>query len=320
MMAENMFRTDLALEAREMMTEEVRSSVSGIAVQERQTGDIKVTRVRVETESASRALGKKQGTYVTFELRGGIGKDAQTERQLIGLLAREVQAMIPQEGTVLVVGLGNRSSTPDALGPRTVEGVFVTRHMRQMMTDEALQSVRSVCSFAPGVLGVTGIETAEILRGVAQHVQPAVVIAVDALASSSSERVATTLQLSDTGIHPGSGVGNRRFGIDEESMGVPVIAIGVPTVIYASTIALDILHGLEQTGQVACRFARGERVTEDRRRAILRDNMPERLSRLMVTPRDIDSLIADMARIIARSINKALYPSMTEDSQSRTLQ
>ncbi|MBQ2113868.1 MAG: GPR endopeptidase [Selenomonadales bacterium] len=319
-MAENMFRTDLALEAREMMAQEVRSSVSGIEVNERKTGDVKVTRVRIETEAAARALGKKQGTYVTLEMQGGIGGDAQAERQLIDLLAREVQSMIPQEGTVLVVGLGNRSSTPDALGPRTVEGVFVTRHMREMMTDEALEGVRSVCSFAPGVLGVTGIETAEILRGVAEHVQPAVVIAVDALASSSSERVATTVQLSDTGIHPGSGVGNRRCGIDKETMGVPVIAIGVPTVIYASTIALDVLHGLENTGQVACRFARGERVTEDRRRAILRDNMPERLSRLMVTPRDIDSLIADMARIIARSINKALYPSMTEDSQSRTLQ
>ncbi len=319
-MAENMFRTDLALEAREMMAEEVRSTVSGIAVEEQQTDDVKVTKVRVETESASRALGKKQGTYVTFEVQGGVGKDAQAEQQLVRLLAQEVQAMIPQEGTVLVVGLGNRSSTPDALGPRTVEGVFVTRHMREMMTDEAVRSVRSVCSFAPGVLGVTGIETAEILRGVAEHVQPAVIIAVDALASSSSERVATTVQLSDTGIHPGSGVGNRRFGIDKESMGVPVIAIGVPTVIYASTIALDILHSLERTGQVACRFARGERVTEDRRRAILRDNMPESLGRLMVTPRDIDRLIADMARIISRSINKALYPSMTGDGQPRYLQ
>ncbi|MBP3400307.1 MAG: GPR endopeptidase [Selenomonadales bacterium] len=319
-MEENMFRTDLALEAREMMAEEVRSSVSGIMVEEKQTDDVKVTKVRIETESASRALGKKQGTYVTFEVKDSVGKDAQAEQQLVRLLAREVQEMIPQEGTVLVVGLGNRSSTPDALGPRTVEGVFVTRHMREMMTDEAARSVRSVCSFAPGVLGVTGIETAEILRGVAEHVQPAVIIAVDALASSSSERVATTVQLSDTGIHPGSGVGNRRFGIDKESMGVPVIAVGVPTVIYASTIALDILHSLERTGQVACRFARGERVTEDRRRAILRDNMPESLSRLMVTPRDIDRLIADMARIISRSINKALYPSMTGDGQSRYLQ
>ena len=315
-MTENMFRTDLAVEAREMMAEEVRSSMTGIVVEEKTTDDIKVTKVRIETEEAARALGKKQGTYVTLEMRGGIGKDAQAEGRLVSLLAREVQEMIPEDGTVLVVGLGNRSSTPDALGPRTVESVFVTRHMRELMTEDAMRTVRSVCSFAPGVLGVTGIETAEILRGVAEHVQPAVIIAVDALASSSSERVATTVQLSDTGIHPGSGVGNRRFGIDKESMGVPVIAIGVPTVIYASTIALDILHGLEKTGQVACRFARGERVTEERRRAILRDNMPDGLSRLMVTPRDIDRLIADMARIIGRSLNKAFYPSMTGEGQS----
>lgn len=319
-MAGDMFRTDLALEAREMMAEEVRTSMTGVVVEEKQMGDVKVTRVRVETEAASRALGKKQGTYVTLEVQRAYCKDAKSEQRLIHLLAEQISEMIPREGTVLVVGLGNRSSTPDALGPRTVEGVFVTRHMRDMMTDEAMQSVRSVCSFAPGVLGVTGIETAEILRGVVEHVQPAVVIAVDALASSSSERIATTVQLSDTGIHPGSGVGNRRFGIDEESMGVPVIAIGVPTVIYASTIALDILHGLERTGQVACRFARGERVTEQRRRAILRDNMPDTLSQLMVTPRDIDRLIADMARIISRSINKALYPSMTKEAKTRYLQ
>ena len=308
-MAEDMFRTDLALEAREMMAEEVRSSMSGIVVEEQRADDVTVTKVRVETEAASRALGKKQGTYVTLELKKD-GRDAQSDERLVSLLARQIREMIPQKGTVLVVGLGNRSSTPDALGPRAVEGVFVTRHMREMMTEDAMQSVRSVCSFAPGVLGVTGIETAEILRGVKEHVQPSVIIAVDALASSSSERIATTVQLSDTGIHPGSGVGNRRFGIDEESMGVPVIAIGVPTVIYASTIALDILHSLEKTGQVACRFARGERVTEQRRRELLRGNMPNALNRLMVTPRDIDKLIADMARVISRSINKALYPSV----------
>ena len=309
-MREDVFRTDLALEAREMMADEVRSSAEGIAVDERMEGGIKVTRVRVVSEAGARVLGKKMGEYVTLEAQGIRYKDAALEEQLTNLLAEELARMVPSRGTALVVGLGNRMSTPDALGPRTIEEVFVTRHMRDILPERAMRGMRSVCTFAPGVLGVTGIETAELLRGVVEHVRPSVIIAVDALASSSSERITTTVQLSDTGIHPGSGVGNRRFGIDEESMGVPVIAVGVPTVIYASTIALDILHGLERTGQVVCRFARGERVTEERRRAILRDNMPSELSRLMVTPRDIDRLIADMARIIGHAVNKALHSSL----------
>lgn len=308
-MTEDVFRTDLAVEAREMMADEVRSSAEGISVDERMEDGIKVTRVRVSSEAGARALGKKQGEYVTLEAQGIRYKDSVLEERLTDLLAEELARMVPSRGAVLVVGLGNRMSTPDALGPRTMEEVFVTRHMRDILPENAMRKVRSVCTFAPGVLGVTGIETAEILRGVVEHVRPSAIVAVDALASSSSERIATTVQLSDTGIHPGSGVGNRRLGIDAESMGVPVIAVGVPTVIYASTIALDILHGLERTGQVACRFARGERVTEERRRAILRDNMPSMLGRLMVTPRDIDRLIADMARIIGRAVNKALHPT-----------
>lgn len=319
-MAGDVFRTDLALEAREMAADEVRSSLEGITVEERQAEDVKITRVRITTEAGARALGKKEGLYVTLEAHGLRHKNAELEKSLVYLLAEELTHMIPRDGTVLVVGLGNRSSTPDALGPRTMEEIFVTRHMRGFLSPDIARDVRCVCSLAPGVLGVTGIETAEILQGVVEHVRPSVVIVVDALASSSSERIATTIQLSDAGIHPGSGVGNRRFGIDRESMGVPVIALGVPTVIYASTIGLDILHGLERTGQIACRFARGERVTEERRRAILRNNMPQELSQLMVTPRDIDRLIADMARIIGRAINKALHPSMVKEGETQYLQ
>lgn len=311
-MVGDVFRTDLAVEAREMMAQEVRSSAEGIVFEEREEDGVRVTEVRVTSEAGAKAIGKKIGSYVTLEAGGLRRKDAALERTVTKVLAREIGRMIPREGTVLVVGLGNRSSTPDALGPRTVEEVFVTRHMREVVSPEVAERMRSVCAIAPGVLGVTGIETAEILEGVVRSVRPAVIVAVDALASSASERIATTIQLSDTGIHPGSGVGNRRAGIDEESMGVPVIAVGVPTVIYASTIGLDVLHGLERGGQVACRFARGERVTEARRRTILKENMPPELSRLMVTPRDIDRLIADMAKVIATALNEALQPTIKE--------
>lgn len=309
-MNETAFRTDLAMEAREMMAEEVRTSVAGIALDEEDNGGVKVTRVRVTTCEGARAIGKKQGAYVTLEMVQSSLRDVKVERTLVKLLAKEIRRMIPPEGTVLVVGLGNRSSTPDALGPRAIEDVFVTRHMKEVMPHDMMRPLRSVCTIAPGVLGITGIETAEILRGVIGYVRPSVIIAIDALASSASERIATTIQLTDTGIQPGSGVGNRQVGIDEESMGVPVIAVGVPTVIYASTIALDVLHGLERGGQVACRFARGERVTQARRRTIIKENMPQELGRLMVTPRDIDRLIDDMARVIAMALNEALQPSI----------
>lgn len=311
-MVGDVFRTDLAVEAREMIAQEVRSSVEGIVFAEREDNGVRVTEVRVMSEAGAKTIGKKIGSYVTLEASGMRRKDAVLERTLTKILAREIGRMIPREGTVLVVGLGNRSSTPDALGPRTVEEVFVTRHMREVVSTDLAERLRSVCAIAPGVLGVTGIETAEILEGVVRSVRPAVIIAVDALASSASERIATTIQLSDTGIHPGSGVGNRRAGIDEESMGVPVIAVGVPTVIYASTIGLDVLHGLERGGQVVCRFARGERVTEARRRTILKENMPPELSQLMVTPRDIDRLVADMAKVIAAALNEALQPTIKE--------
>lgn len=318
-MTEMAFRTDLALEAREMMAEEVRESAQGIVLDEAVEDGVKITRVRVTTKEAARALGKKEGTYVTLEMPRSQYGDATRKRALVRSLAAELCSMIPREGTVLVVGLGNRGSTPDALGPRAVEEVFVTRHMKDVLPDEAVRCLRSVCTLAPGVLGVTGIETVEILRGVAEYVRPSVIVAVDALASSSSERIATTVQLTDTGIHPGSGVGNRQVGIDEESMGVPVIAVGVPTVIYASTIALDILHGLERGGQIACRFARGERVTEERRRTILKENMPHELAQLMVTPRDIDRLIENMAKIIADALNESLQ-TVTRDDDKQYLQ
>lgn len=312
-MAGELFYTDLALEAREMMAEEVRSSIEGIVCDVWRADGVKVTRVQVTSDEAAKAIGKKKGRYITLEASGMRQKDVALECVLMRMLEKEVITMLPKEGDVLVVGLGNRSSTPDALGPRTVEEIFVTRHMRNVVEKEKIERLRSVCAIAPGVLGVTGIETAEILRGVVEHVRPSVIVAIDSLASSSSERIATTIQLSDTGIHPGSGVGNRQIGIDEESMGVPVIAIGVPTVIYASTIALDMLHGLERGGQIACRFARGERVTEGRRRTIVKESMPRELSRLMVTPRDIDRLIADMAHVIAMALNRSLQTDVQSE-------
>ena len=198
----------------------------------------------------------------------------------------------------VVVGLGNRSVTPDSLGPRTAERVLVTRHMGDCLPRDVPMS--SVCAAAPGVLGVTGIETAEILRGMVAHVKPDAVIAVDALAARSSKRIASTIQITDTGITPGSGVGNHRKALDRRTLGVPVIAVGVPLVVYASTIASDAL----------CALGEGE-VEEERIAACVERVVSEKLGEMIVTPRDVDALVERMAGVLADGINQALHPSLS---------
>ena len=229
------------------------------------------------------------------------GRDVQaySRRALAAELAKTLRGMLP-EGmkTALVVGLGNRSVTPDSLGPRTAERVLVTRHIGDSLPWGA--EMNSVCAAAPGVLGVTGMETAEILRGMVAHVKPDAVIAVDALAARSSKRIASTIQITDTGITPGSGVGNHRKALDRRTLGVPVIAVGVPLVVYASTIASDAL----------CALGEGE-VEEERIAACVERVVSEKLGEMIVTPRDVDALVERMAGVLADGINQALHPSLS---------
>ena len=195
-------------------------------------GGLSRTVVKVEDEASARRLGRPMGTYVTLACEQALTVSLETRRALAAELAKTLRGMLP-EGmkTALVVGLGNRSVTPDSLGPRTAERVLVTRHIGDSLPWGA--EMNSVCAAAPGVLGVTGMETAEILRGMVAHVKPDAVIAVDALAARSSKRIASTIQIADTGITPGSGVGNHRKALDRETLGVPVVAVGVPLVVYA---------------------------------------------------------------------------------------
>ena len=231
------------------------------------------------------------------------GRDVQaySRRALAAELAKTLRGMLP-EGmkTALVVGLGNRSVTPDSLGPRTAERVLVTRHIGDSLPWGA--EMNSVCAAAPGVLGVTGMETAEILRGMVAHVRPDAVIAVDALAARSSKRIASTIQIADTGITPGSGVGNHRKALDRETLGVPVVAVGVPLVVYASTIAADAL----------CALGEGE-VEEERIAACVERVVSEKLGEMIVTPREVDALVERMAGVLADGINQALHPRLSRD-------
>ena len=200
---------------------------------------------------------------------------------------------------MLVVGLGNRAITPDSLGPRVVESIYVTRHIKQYMPDALPGPVRAVSAVAPGVLGVTGVETMEIVRGVVEHCKPDLVIAVDALASRRAARISTTVQLTDAGISPGAGVGNNRTGLDRETLGVPVIAIGVPLVVFATTISQDTISLIaDETGL---------HNDEERLKELAAKVIAEHIGELIVTPKEIDSIVADMTRIVADGINMALF-------------
>ncbi|MBR2471675.1 MAG: GPR endopeptidase, partial [Clostridia bacterium] len=212
---------------------------------------------------------------------------------------------IGNNDTVLIAGLGNDSITPDALGPQTVEKLDVTRHIMEYMPDAVIDGIRPVCAIAPGVLGNTGIETIEIIKGVVDKIKPGAVIAIDALASRSAARVGTTLQISDTGIQPGAGVGNRRKGITEKTLDIPVIAVGVPTVIDAATIAdyavERVISEMKNTP-----FSEYFSQNDDERYKMIRSAMDE-TANMMVTPKEVDTIIQDVSAVLAEGINKGLH-------------
>lgn len=308
----NPLRTDLALEAREMVTSKVKEELPGVLVDTVKDEDAIITRVNITTPEAEKMIGKVQGQYVTIEAPGLRYKNTVLQKKVMDFLAKEIAALskLPRDATVLVVGLGNWNVTPDALGPRAVGKIVVTRHLQELLSPELKGGVRSVCAIAPGVLGITGMETAEIIHGIVSKIKPHLVIAIDALAAASSHRVITTVQLSNTGIHPGSGVGNKRYGLTQESLGVPIIAVGVPTVVHASTIAMDTINTLHEHAAFARYFKSMENLTDNDRHLIIRQVLPEALGDLMVTPKEVDRLIDDIADIIAGGINQAMHPTI----------
>lgn len=245
-------RTDLAFEAREVIVEhEGPPEIPGVIVQDEQTENALISRVTIETDEGARRMGKVKGHYSTILANGLRQRDKFVQDEIAQLVMNELNAFLDRfqigpEDTVLVVGLGNRNATPDALGPKVVSKLLVTRHLYQLSPPDVREGLRPVAAIAPSVLGLTGIETGEIIQGVVNKVRPKVIICIDALASRSTERLCTTIQISDTGIHPGSGIGNKRLGITQETMGVPVIAIGVPTVVHAITIVSDGMELLAQ--------------------------------------------------------------------------
>ncbi len=323
-------RTDLALEAQEIIKSQSAAQIPGVSSDSSREDGITVSRIKVENDAAARQLGKAPGNYITLEAPGMRGKDTDLQDRLTEVLARELLKFMPLsknlEETVLVVGLGNWNVTPDALGPKVIEDLLVTRHSFEMGGHSLGDGFRSVCAISPGVLGITGIETGEIIQALAQRVKPTLIIAIDALAASRLERLHTTIQVADTGINPGSGVGNHRLGVTKETTGVPVIAIGVPTVVDASTIAASAMDAMiksfkkEAAGMEALGISM-ERLDFEERQMMIKEVLdPFSGGRLMVTPKEIDTFIDDISLTIAAGINAALHPKVHSTDPGKFLQ
>jgi len=306
-------RTDLAIET---VREQPSGGVPGVQVEEEHADGTEITRVHVTSAAGEAVVGKPVGTYITIDAPDLRRRDTAVAERVARLLAAELGALLrlSEDSQVFVVGLGNWNATPDALGPKVVSQLLITRHLGEQVPANFAGQMRSVAALAPGVLGLTGIETGEIIRGIVERISPSVVIAVDALASRSIARILRTIQLADTGIHPGSGVGNHRAGIDQASLGIPVIAIGVPTVVHAATIAADTIELLAAHLRTEPAYRGLAALAADDKRQMIAEVLAPAVGDLMVTPKEIDIAIDDMAKIIAAGINAALHPSIAAEA------
>lgn len=281
-------RTDLALEARELWQESAQRTtrLSGVKATKTKREGYPVTRVDILDQRGEEALGKPRGSYLTIDLTTFWQRKADFFERAVRAVGSQLKELLPAEGPVLIVGLGNEAMTPDAVGPLAADNILITRHLIAAMPRH-FAGFRPVAVFRTGVLGTTGVESAEAVRGLVAQVQPALVIAIDALASRRCERVCATVQLSDTGIIPGSGVGNHRSALNEETLGIPVLAVGIPTVVDAATLAADLLEesGVENVDPESLRRGQGG---------------------LMVTTRDIDQQVRDLSKVVGYGINWAL--------------
>ena len=281
------FRTDLAVEQREMTAKHS----DNVAVRQYARQNANVTEIEILNDEGAQELGKPKGKYITMEIPA-FSHDSELLDGRLTAMTESIRALLPDEdGPVLVAGLGNEDVTPDALGPRTAHGIFATRHIDRALASElGFGELRDVCAITFGVLGQTGMETAETIRGIVNTIHPAAVITVDALAARSLQRLGKTVQLTDTGITPGSGVGNSRARLDKETLGVPVIAIGVPTVVDAVTLVRD--------------FTSEHKMAKEKE---------DEAKSMMVCPREIDVTIHRAARFLALALNCALQPSISPD-------
>lgn len=284
-----MFRTDLALESSEcLLRENIDYKKNVVSID-----DIKITEIEILNELTSKKIGKEIGKYITIEL-SNLTDNYKDIKSKVKHISEKIKIFLPKDGLIFVVGLGNSNITPDALGPKTINLVLTTRHITgEISRSTGLNKLRQVAAIAPGVLGQTGIEVNEIVFSIAKKIKPSAIILIDALAAKETSRLAKTIQISNTGISPGSGVGNSRHPINKKLAGIPVISIGVPTVIDASTLAYNIFSNYNIKNSLIERNINNES--------------------LIVTPREIDLLIERASKLIAMSINCALHENFSFD-------
>ena len=318
MMGKFQIRTDLVLEAKDGQPRGVR-----VTEQEDPEREIYTTTVVIETENGARVMGKPVGTYITLEAPNMSSPDEDYHAEISEALAGHIRALMRTEDdkrkSVLVVGLGNREVTPDALGPEVVGNLRITRHMIRVYgrVSAELQQAAEVSALVPGVMAQTGMETLEIIKGVVDETHPQLVIVIDALAARSTKRLNRTIQITDTGINPGSGVGNHRDAINEETLGVPVIAIGVPTVVDAVTIVNDTMEALVEELDRSERLQRltGALGTLDHaeKQELIRELISSQLNTMFVTPKDIDETVKYLSFMISESLNKVFFEERPEE-------
>ncbi len=308
------FRTDLASERRDIYQKinKMDGKIDGIESESSQINqNLKVERVKITNKEGEKAIGKPIGNYITIDIKNLKIIQEEDLQQSANVLSNELKPIleehIKKEDEVLVVGLGNIYVTPDSLGPKVVNEIEVTRHVINYMPQYVKEGTRKISAIAPGVLGTTGIETLEILKGIVENVKPKLIIAIDALASRSIERISSSVQISDTGIVPGAGVGNKRNELSINTLGVPVIAIGIPTVVETAVLVNDSLDLFIQKLQDEAKSndylnrLKEEDNYEEIKEALIPSNY-----NLIVTPKEIDDLIENMKEVVARGINMSL--------------
>ncbi len=308
------FRTDLASERRDIYQKanKQEGEIDGIETTKEEINEnLKVERVKIINENGEKAIGKPMGSYITIDIKNlKIAQEEEIENAA-DILSKELKQIlethIDKHGEVLVVGLGNIYVTPDSLGPKVINEIDVTRHIIKYLPQYVEEGTRMVSAIAPGVLGTTGIETVEILKGIVDNVHPKLVIVIDALASRSIERISSTVQVSDTGIVPGAGVGNRRSEISIKTLGIPVIAIGIPTVVETAVLVNDSLDlFIEKLQNEAKSNEYLNKLKEEDNYEEIKEVLIPKDYNLIVTPKEIDDLIENMKEIVAIGINKSL--------------
>lgn len=324
--------TDLALELHEMATDDENKNddenceIEGVklVVKESPKEDIKVTWVEVLNEQGAEEIGKPIGNYITVESEAMRENDVETHEEIIKVVAENLSKLckLDKDSSILIIGLGNWNVTPDALGPKVISKALVTRHISESLPNDLSGMVRRVSAVSPGVMGITGIETSEIVKGIVERIKPDLVIAIDALASRSINRINATIQMADTGVAPGGGMGNKRMVINEETMGVPVIAIGVPTVVDAATLINDTMDSMLEdmisyTDKGTDFYEMLKNLGADNRYPIIKDVLNPYAGNMFVTPKEVDAVVERLSNIIANSINISMHPGITKEDINR---